>query len=110
VYSASELALLLATARRLRPTLRAATHQALIGLLASCGMRVGEALALTRDDVDLADGVITFRYAKFDRARLVPLHPSVTAALRGYATTRDHLCPAANRPVLPLLPRMRAQA
>jgi integrase/recombinase XerD len=94
VYSAGELALLLATARRLRPPLRAATHETLIGLLASCGMRVGEALALTRADVDLADGVITIRHAKFDRVRLVPLHPSVTAALRGYATTRDRLCPA----------------
>src|SRR5258708_9028658 len=94
VYSAGELALLLATARRLRPPLRAATHQALIGLLASCGMRVGEALALTRDDVDLSDGVITIPHAKFDRVRLVPLHPSVTAALPDYATTRDRLCPA----------------
>lgn len=94
VYSAGELALLLATARRLRPPLRAATHQALIGLLASCGMRVGEALALTRADAGLADGVITIRHAKSDRVRLVPLHPSVTAALRDYATTRDRLCPA----------------
>jgi integrase/recombinase XerD len=57
-------------------------------------MRVGEALALTRADVDLADGVITIRHAKFDRVRLVPLHPSVTAALRDYAATRDRLCPA----------------
>jgi integrase/recombinase XerD len=94
VYSAGELALLLATARRLQPPLRAATHETLIGLLASCGMRVGEALALTRADVDLADGVITIRHAKFDRVRLVPLHPSVTAALRDYAATRDRLCPA----------------
>jgi integrase/recombinase XerD len=94
VYSAGELALLLATARRLRPPLRAATYQALIGLLASCGMRVGEALALTRADVDLADGMITIRHAKFDRVRLVPLHPSVTAALRDYAAARDRLCPA----------------
>jgi integrase len=90
VYSASELALLLATARRLRPALRAATHQALIGLLASCGMRVGEALALTRDDVDLADGVITIRYAKFDRAgwcRCIPASPRRCAATPPHGTT-----------------------
>ena len=36
---------------------------------------------------------ITVRHAKFDRMRLVPLHPSVTAELRDYATTRDRLCP-----------------
>ena len=52
-------------------------------------MRLGEATALTRADVDLAEGMVTVRHAKFDRIRLVPLHPSVTAALRAYAATRD---------------------
>jgi integrase len=66
---------------------------------------------LTRDDVDLANGVITIRHAKFDRVRLVPLHLSVTAALRDYATTRDRLCPGgADRPAVPLGSRPRAQA
>ena len=32
--------------------------------------------------------MIGIRHAKFDRIRLVPLHPSVTAALAGYAATR----------------------
>ena len=36
--------------------LRAATHRTLLGLLAATGMRLGEALALTRDDVDLVEG------------------------------------------------------
>jgi integrase/recombinase XerD len=57
-------------------------------------MRVGEAIGLDRDDVDLAAGVITIRQAKFDRTRLVPLHATTTAALRAYATERDRLCPA----------------
>ena len=47
-------------------------------------MRLGEAMALTRADVDLDEGVVTVRHAKFDRIRLVPLHPSVTT---GSATT-----------------------
>ena len=93
VYSAGEIRGLLRAARALRPPLRAATHQALFGLLAACGMRVGEAIALTRADIDLAAGVITIRHGKFDRARLAPLHPSVTDALRGYAARRDRLCP-----------------
>src|SRR5215470_14616130 len=59
-----------------------------------CGLRIGEALALPGDDVDLDDGVLTIRHAKFDRMRLVPLHPSVTAALRDYAAVRDQFCPA----------------
>jgi integrase len=37
--------------------------------------------------------VITIRTAKFDRSRLVPLHPSVTEALSRYVTSRDRLCP-----------------
>ena len=52
-------------------------------------MRIGEAVGLGRDDVDLASGVITIRHAKFDRARLVPLHGSVTAALARYTDVRD---------------------
>lgn len=93
IYAPGELARLLQAARRLRPALRAATHRTLLGLLAVTGMRVGEAVALTRSDVDLRDGLITIRHAKFDRMRMVPLHPSVTAALRGYAATRRRLCP-----------------
>ena len=56
-------------------------------------MRIGEAIALGRGDVDLHAGVITIRHAKFDRERLVPLHPTVTDALGRYAAERDHLCP-----------------
>jgi len=56
-------------------------------------MRLGEAIGLERDDVDLQAGVITIRHAKFDRSRLVPLHPTATAALNRYAAERDRLCP-----------------
>ena len=59
-------------------------------------MRLGEAFALTRTDVDLVEGMVTIRHAKFDRIRLVPLHPSVAAALRAYAAARDRLCPTAS--------------
>lgn len=93
IYTPREIDDVLAAARRLRPPLRAATQTALLGLLAATGMRSGEAMALTRADVDLVEGVITVRHAKFDRMRLVPLHPSATTALRVYATTRDRLCP-----------------
>jgi integrase/recombinase XerD len=93
VYSPGEISRLVQATRRLRPPLRAATHTTLIGLIAATGMRLGETLALVRDDVNLADGVITIRHAKFDRMRVVPLHPSVIAALAGYASTRDRLCP-----------------
>jgi integrase/recombinase XerD len=93
IYTPGEIAKVLAAARRLRPPLRAATQTALLGLVAATGMRHGEAMALTRADVDLVEGMITVRHAKFDRIRLVPLHPSVTTELRDYAETRDRLCP-----------------
>ncbi|MGO9155898.1 tyrosine-type recombinase/integrase [Mycobacterium sp.] len=93
LWSQRDICRLLQSARALRPALRAATYEALFGLLATCGMRVGEAVGLDRDDVDLQAGVITIRQAKFDRTRLVPLHPTVPEALSRYAAERDHLCP-----------------
>jgi hypothetical protein len=42
-------------------------------------MRIGEAIGLGREDVDLEAGLITIRKAKLDRARLVPLHPTATS-------------------------------
>jgi len=93
IYSEEEIGRLLQAARGLQPPLRAATYEALLGLLAVSGMRVGEALALARDDVDLTNALVRIRHAKFDRERLVPLHPSATEALRGYATRRDRLSP-----------------
>ena len=92
LYSPDDVLHVLASARRLRPPLHAATYETLFGLLAATGMRVGEALALARRDVALVEGMLTISHAKFNRMRLVPLHPSTTDALRRYALTRDHLC------------------
>ena len=93
LFSEQDICRLLAEARRLRHPMRAASYEALFGLLAVSGMRIGEAIALGREDVDLDAGVITIRKPKGDRARLVPLHPTATEALRRYASVRDRLCP-----------------
>jgi len=93
LWSQADVCRLLAAARQLRPPLRAATYEALFGLVAACGIRLGEAIGLTRDDVDLSAGVLTIRDGKFGRWRLVPLHPTTTDALRSYADCRDRLCP-----------------
>lgn len=92
LWSQRDICRLLQSARALRPPLRAATYETLFGLLATCGMRVGEAVGLDRDDVDLQAGVITIRHAKFERPRLVPVHPTVTEILSRYAAERDRLC------------------
>jgi integrase len=94
LFSQGDICRLLAEARRLRHPLRAASYEALFGLLALSGMRIGEATGLEREDVDLDAGLITIRKAKHDRARLVPLHPTASEALRRYACERDRLCPA----------------
>lgn len=76
-----------------RNGLRGQTYATLFGLLAATGLRVGEAVALNRDDVDLSAGVLAVRRGKFGKSRLVPLHPSTDPALRRYAQIRDLLLP-----------------
>jgi integrase/recombinase XerD len=93
IWAEADIRRLLAAARELRPPLRAATYEALLGLLAATGMRLGEAIGLDRADADLDGGVLTIRDGKFGRSRLVPLHPTVTSALASYAARRDRLCP-----------------
>lgn len=94
LWSQSDIRRLLEACRGLRPAWRAATYEALLGLLAVSGLRRGEAIGLSRDDVDLDHGVLTIREAKFGRSRLVPLHPSASEALRCYADRRDQVYPA----------------
>ncbi len=95
LWSQGDICRLLEAARALRPPLKAASFEALFGLLAVTGMRVGEAVSLEVDDVDLDKEVITIRepLAKLERARLVPLHPTTAGALDRYARTRERLCP-----------------
>ena len=89
IYPDGEIAALMAAAGELRPRLRAARHQTLIGLLAVTGMRPGEALALDRQDIDLRRGVVHVRAGKQKRQREVPLHESTIGALGEYARQRD---------------------
>jgi integrase len=69
--------------------LRGQTLATVIGLLASTGLRSGEALRLDRADVDLATGILQIRKTKFRKDRLVPVHATTLVALRAYARYRD---------------------
>src|SRR5262249_54061699 len=91
LYTETEIAKLLEVAFALRPAkaLRHWTYYCLFGLLAVTGMRIGEVLSLRRHDVDLEQGVLTVRGAKFGKTRLVPLHHTTCAMLRRYARERD---------------------
>lgn len=78
-------------ARELAPHdgLRPWTYFTLLGLLAVTGLRVGEAIRIHRDDVDLKQGLLRIRQTKFRKNRFVPLHPSATRALARYTRERD---------------------
>jgi integrase/recombinase XerD len=104
LYSATDIAALIAAAASLRFPLRAATYQTLIGLLAVTGMRVGEAIRLDRPDADLDAGVLTICQSKFGKSRLVPLHPTTVDALRGYLRLRDQLHPRPGTPAVLISP------
>lgn len=94
IYSEQEILDLLAAARRLGPApgLRGAIYETLFGLIASTGMRVGEALALRNEDVDLKYGMLTIHQTKFGKSRQLPMHPSTVEALRRYLWIRDLAC------------------
>jgi len=79
--------------RRIPQPLRSATYQTLIGLLATTGLRIGEALRLDRGDLDTSQGVLRIRESKFGKSRFVPLDPSAVDALERYDHTRRQLCP-----------------
>jgi integrase len=97
-YSDADIAALMAAAHEFRSPLRAATFETLVGLLAVTGLRIGEALRLDRDDVNLDDGVLRIREAKFGKSREVPLHPSTVVALAAYTRRRNELCPCPRDP------------
>jgi integrase/recombinase XerD len=68
---------------------QAHTFSGIFGLLAVTGMRVGEVLNLRPEDIDWTEGVLTIRKTKFDRLRLVPLHPTTLKALKDFVRCRD---------------------
>jgi integrase/recombinase XerD len=97
LFSDQEVLAVMAAARRLRPPLRAATLETLIGLLACTGLRIGEAIRLDRDDFDPTSALLIIRDSKFGKSREVLLHESTVRALVDYGQRRDRLCPDAEQ-------------
>ena len=84
IYSQEDLDALLAACDQLFSDERiAATLRTVIGLLAATGLRIGEALNLRVDDIDTDNDVLVIQAAK-SAERLVPIHPTTTAALTQY--------------------------
>ena len=90
-FSDGDIEKLLHAALALTPEdgLRRWTFHCLFGLLSVSGLRIGEAHALTLNDVDLEGAILTIRSTKFGKSRLVPLHASTVDVLAGYLRRRQ---------------------
>jgi len=87
IFTPTEITAILNEARQLPPagSLRPHTFYTLFtlfGLVAACGLRISEALALQIDDIR-PDGLL-IRETKFRKSRLVPLHPTTAKQLALY--------------------------
>lgn len=99
IYTEADVIALMTEVPRLIPSpFRSATFATMIGLLAATGMRVGEVIALSRADIDWADGVITVRNTKFNKSRELPIDPTTVKALTDYANLRDQFVPNPSGP------------
>lgn len=93
LFTDTEVAALIAASASLGTPVRRATFATLIGLLRVTGMRVGEAIALDRTDLDPVQGRLLIRHGKFDKTRELWLHPTSVEALQRYQRRRDDLVP-----------------
>jgi len=66
------------------------TLRTLLLLIYGAGLRVSEALALNRADVDLSSALLTIRDTKFYKTRLVPLGVELNQALTSYQSRRPN--------------------
>jgi integrase/recombinase XerD len=93
LYSDRDIVRLMDAAWQLRlfDNFRPLTIHTLIGLLASTGLRIGEALALKVEDVKLSSGPphLLIYESKFGKSRNVVLHPSTAEQLRKYLIARS---------------------
>src|SRR5262249_45699605 len=95
LFTPTQIAALVEAAQGSRPrrALRPHTLSTLLGLLASTGLRVGEALRLQSAHVhlDRDPPQLHILETKFRKSRVVPLHPSTAERLRLYQAQRVRL-------------------
>lgn len=92
IYSPEQIVQIVSAARRLRESypLRRQTYSTLLGLVAATGLRISEALDLRLPDIR-PEGTLRIKKTKFNKTRLVPLHPTVTEILSQYLVVRCKL-------------------
>jgi integrase/recombinase XerD len=91
IFSDQEIQQMMEATVRKQTPFRAVTVRTVIGLLASTGIRIGEALRLTMDDVrlDARPPHLYIHDTKFGKSRNVVLHPSTTKHLQHYRQERE---------------------
>ncbi len=97
LYTAEQIQALLQAAQSLQPAVRAHTTATVIALMAAAGLRIGEALGLDTDDLDVQASTITVT-GKYAKKRRLPVHASTITALTTYlqvsrqlvGSPRDH--------------------
>lgn len=87
LYTPQEIAALMQSALELGG-IRGLSFQALVGLLACTGLRIGEALRLHEQDIDWTSALLTVRHSKLGRSRCLPLQASALNALNTYRQKR----------------------
>jgi len=98
IYTEADVLHIMSVAGSLAPDLRAATYTTVIGLLATTGMRSGEAIRLDRGDIDWDEGILAIHGTKFNKSRELVLHPTTVDALRRYDGVRRTCCPRPQTP------------
>ena len=100
IYTEAEIFGLMSAAGSFGTDLRAATYTTVIGLLATTGMRSGEAIRLDRSDIDWDEGILFIRLTKFGKSRELVLHSTTVDALRRYEDVRRKWRPRPQTPAL----------
>ena len=95
IFTQAQIAAILAAAKRLPPNhlfpLRPQVCYTMIRLLYALGLRLGEALRLCLQDVDLDRGTLLIRQTKFHKSRLLPFGPRIRDCLRQYLVARRNV-------------------
>lgn len=92
IVTPAQIGRMLRVAAQLGPSqhcpMRPAVMRMALVLLYSAGLRRGEAVCLTLDDVDHREGVVRVRESKFHKSRWVPLSSDSSRELRRYLRAR----------------------
>ena len=90
IFTKSQIRDLLRAALDLSPSksLRPHTYHALVGLLYTTGIRIGEAIALKVGDLHRDQGLLYIAEGKFRKTRWVAVHSSVSRVIEHYLSKR----------------------